>query len=145
MADKITGHLEVGTNDNGEVVINHPDLKPDENGVGHIVFSPDQARNLARLLLLKAGWCQMESAPRDGSRILLRSVADEIDMGPSGIVERPPMAFIGTWNPEGDSWVDETGSLNGETDHLAITGTWDVNRGWLQPNEVDGWLPLPRA
>lgn len=50
MPDKITGTLEVGTNDHGEVVINHPDLQPDENGVGHIVFSPDQARNLARLL-----------------------------------------------------------------------------------------------
>lgn len=47
--DKIGGYLEVGHKD-GEVIINHPDLKPDENGVGHIVFSPNQARNLARLL-----------------------------------------------------------------------------------------------
>jgi hypothetical protein len=47
MADKITGTLEVGTNETNEVVINHPDLDPDENGVGHIVFSPAQARNLA--------------------------------------------------------------------------------------------------
>lgn len=54
MADKITGVLEVGTNDNGEVVINHPDLKPDKNGVGHIVFSPRQARDLAMLLVMKA-------------------------------------------------------------------------------------------
>jgi hypothetical protein len=36
-------------------VINHPDLKPDENGVGHIVFSPNQARNLANLLTKNAG------------------------------------------------------------------------------------------
>jgi hypothetical protein len=48
------GFLEVGVNESGEVVINHPDLQPDENGVGHIVFSPAQARNLARLLLKKA-------------------------------------------------------------------------------------------
>lgn len=48
------GFLEVGTNGKGEVVINHPDLKPDENGVGHIVFSPDEARNLASLLNNKA-------------------------------------------------------------------------------------------
>ena len=48
--DKITGFLEVGLNDGGEIVVNHPDLTPDENGVGHIVFSPNQARNLARLL-----------------------------------------------------------------------------------------------
>lgn len=46
--------LEVGTNGDGEVVINHPDLMPDANGVGHIVFSPDQARNLAWLLQQKA-------------------------------------------------------------------------------------------
>lgn len=51
--DKISGVLEVGFL-NGEVIINHPDLKPDENGVGHIVFSPNQARNLARLLMEKA-------------------------------------------------------------------------------------------
>jgi hypothetical protein len=54
MGDKITGVLEVGTNGKGEVVINHPDLQPDENGAGHIVFSPNQARNLARLLNEKA-------------------------------------------------------------------------------------------
>lgn len=50
MTDKISGFLEVGRNDKGEIVINHPDLKPDEQGVGHIVFSPNQARNLADLL-----------------------------------------------------------------------------------------------
>jgi len=48
--DKITGFLEVGLNDAGEVVVNHPDLKPDENGVGHIVFSANQARDLSQLL-----------------------------------------------------------------------------------------------
>lgn len=50
MVDKVEGFLEVGCNDHHEIVINHPDLKPDENGVGHIVFSVNQARNLARLL-----------------------------------------------------------------------------------------------
>lgn len=55
MTDKIEGFLEVGANDQGEVVINHPDLKPDANGVGHIVFSKDQARNLANLLLKHVG------------------------------------------------------------------------------------------
>ncbi len=48
------GVLEVGTNGSGEVVINHPDLQPDSNGVGHIVFSVEQARNLANLLQSKA-------------------------------------------------------------------------------------------
>ncbi len=46
--------LEVGTNGAGEVIVNHPDLQPDENGVGHIVFSPEQARALAFLLQQKA-------------------------------------------------------------------------------------------
>lgn len=52
--------LEVGTNGNGEVVINHPDLDPDENGVGHIVFSVEQARNLANLLLSKSADAAVE-------------------------------------------------------------------------------------
>lgn len=50
MSDPIGGFLWVGRNDEGEIVIDHPDLKPDENGVGHIVFSPEQARGLALLL-----------------------------------------------------------------------------------------------
>ena len=37
-----------------EIVVNHPDLTPDENGVGHIVFSPRQARHFAHLLLKHA-------------------------------------------------------------------------------------------
>lgn len=54
MSDKVTGYLEVGLNDNDEIVINHPDLQPDEKGVGHIVFSPNQAEHLAHLLSTKA-------------------------------------------------------------------------------------------
>ena len=54
MIEIAKGTLEVGTNGNGEVVINHPDLEPDEHGVGHIVFSVEQARDLANLLLEKA-------------------------------------------------------------------------------------------
>jgi hypothetical protein len=52
-------YLEVGlTPDEREVVINHPDLQPDSRGVGHIVFSPAQARHLAKLLLRKASECK---------------------------------------------------------------------------------------
>lgn len=50
MSDKIEGYLEVGLNEQGEIVVNHPDLKPDADGVGHIVFSVNQARHLAELL-----------------------------------------------------------------------------------------------
>jgi hypothetical protein len=50
-----SGELIVGlTEDCQNVVINHPDLLPDADGCGHIVFSPDQARNLAWLLFRKA-------------------------------------------------------------------------------------------
>jgi hypothetical protein len=58
--DKVEGVLEVGIL-NGEVVVNHPDLKPDENGVGHIVFSPDQARHLAYLMIRKADEAEREA------------------------------------------------------------------------------------
>lgn len=54
MADKVGGYLGIGRNDSSEVFINHPDLKPDGNGVGHIVFSANQARMLAELLLKHA-------------------------------------------------------------------------------------------
>jgi hypothetical protein len=48
--DNAKGFLEVGLNERDEIVVNHPDLKPDAFGVGHIVFSPEQARYLATLL-----------------------------------------------------------------------------------------------
>lgn len=52
-------YLEVGlTPDEREVVINHPDLHVDAAGIGHIVFSPAQARHLAKLLLRKADECK---------------------------------------------------------------------------------------
>jgi hypothetical protein len=59
-ADVNAGSLEVGRNDRYEVVVNHPALKPDENGVGHIVFSPRQARRFARLLLKHASEAVIE-------------------------------------------------------------------------------------
>lgn len=50
-----SGELIVAISADGQnVVINHPDLKPDAEGCGHIVFSPDQATALAGLLFRKA-------------------------------------------------------------------------------------------
>jgi hypothetical protein len=60
MSEVQKGILEVGTNGHGEVVINHPDLEPDENGVGHIVFSVEEARNLANLMMAKAADAAVE-------------------------------------------------------------------------------------
>jgi hypothetical protein len=54
MSDKTEGCLEVGLNERDEIVINHPDLKLDANGVGHIVFSINQAQRLSHLLAVKA-------------------------------------------------------------------------------------------
>lgn len=76
MADKITGALEVGINESGEVVVNHPDLQPDENGVGHIVFSPNQARNLADLLRKHASLAEQDI--RDKQEVELRKLAEAV-------------------------------------------------------------------
>ena len=59
-ADVNAGILEVGHNACYEVVVVHPDLKPDADGVGHIVFSPKQARKFANLLLKHADQALME-------------------------------------------------------------------------------------
>ena len=55
------GYLEIGTNGRGEIVINHPDIDPDQDGVGHIVFSPHQARLFASLMLRKADEAEREA------------------------------------------------------------------------------------
>lgn len=54
------GQLLVGTDGGGNVVVNHPDLDVDESGCGHVVFSVDQARYLARLLQAKASEASAE-------------------------------------------------------------------------------------
>lgn len=57
-----TGFLIVGlTEDETEVIINHPDLEADANGCGHIVFSPEEAITLGLLLLAKAAECKSRS------------------------------------------------------------------------------------
>lgn len=50
----VGGELIVGlTAEGDEVVILHPKLQADKDGVGHLVFSADQAENLARILMKK--------------------------------------------------------------------------------------------
>jgi len=53
MSDLAPNTLEVGHRD-GEVILNHPDLPRDARGVAHIIFSPEQARELAALLMKQA-------------------------------------------------------------------------------------------
>ncbi len=59
-------YLEVGlTPDGREVIINHPvDPETVRLRFGHIVFSPDQARRLAKLLLRKADECSPSRDPK---------------------------------------------------------------------------------
>ena len=60
MPEIVAGHLEVGTDGAGNVVMNHPKLLIDENGAGHIVFSPQQACALAHSLNAKAAEAELE-------------------------------------------------------------------------------------
>jgi hypothetical protein len=56
-----TGYLEIGSNQKGQVVIDYRHLPMDETGVGHIGFSPTEARNLASMLMHQAR--EVELAP----------------------------------------------------------------------------------
>jgi len=65
--DKVAGVLEVSrTDDTQQVVIIHPDLKPDASGVGRLVFSPRHARYLANLLIEHAAAAEAETAMSAG-------------------------------------------------------------------------------
>lgn len=76
MTDNAKSFLEVGLNDSGEIVVNHPDLKPDADGIGHIIFSPGQARYFAELILKHAA--QAERDAREKSDADRRKVAEAI-------------------------------------------------------------------
>lgn len=93
-------------------------------------------------------WRDISTAPKDGTAILLLTKAYTIpkeDLGGTSDedIHHPPRCAIGCWNPEGSSWVDEYGQLDGVAYTLADTGTWSSGSGWFQPNEVTHWMPLP--
>lgn len=67
--DKVGDALEVTrTDDTQEVVIIHPDLKPDASGVGRLVFSPRHARYLANLLVEHAAAAEAEAIMTDAAK-----------------------------------------------------------------------------
>lgn len=89
--DKIEGFLEVGYNETGEVVVNHPDLKPDENGVGHIVFSPNQARNLADLLCKHATLAENDIREKQEAEARKRAEAIPVDYNARTLTDGSPV------------------------------------------------------
>ena len=52
--------LEIGHDVHGQVVINHRDIPIDQNGVGHFLFSIEQAEELARLLFKRVDMIKAE-------------------------------------------------------------------------------------
>jgi len=91
VGDKIKGTLEVGANENGEIVINHPDLKPDANGVGHIVFSPSQARHLAQSLTKHADEIERETRAKADIERMKAAAAIPVDRSARVLTDGSPV------------------------------------------------------
>ena len=89
-------------------------------------------------------WRTMETAPKDGTLVLLlsREHTAPADQWHEAI-HHAPRINIGKWSADGTSWVDENGLLGGDCYTRAKTGFWESGGGWFQPNEVTHWHPLP--
>lgn len=75
-------------------------------------------------------WRPIETAPKDGSKILLLGIDGERE--------------VGYWHPEGDSWADENGiPCVAGSGTIQVTGSWLSCGAWFQPNEVIAWAPIP--
>lgn len=119
----MSGYLEVGLNDNHEIVVNHPDIEPDENGVGHIVFSAEQARHFARLLVKHARLAEKKKPkPRFNEGCIVRLSSFALS---SGVIKRPRYGTL----PE-----ERRGLVLRDSGKLRTLLQWKINgRGWLGP------------
>lgn len=60
--DKVAGFLEIDRkNDTHEIIISHPALTPDSDGLVHIKLMPRHARYLANLLIENARYAEAET------------------------------------------------------------------------------------
>lgn len=60
--DRVAGFLEIDRRDDThEIVISHPALKPDPDGLVHIHLPPRHARHLANLLTENATYAEAET------------------------------------------------------------------------------------
>lgn len=75
-------------------------------------------------------WRPIETAPKDGSLVLLCSAETKA-------------VALGKWWPEGTAWVDRFGRTGFDCYKLAQTGVWETEDGWFEPGEVSHFLPLP--
>jgi len=83
--DKVAAALEVTrTDDTQEVVIIHPDLKPDASGIGRLIFSPRNARYLANLLVEHAAAAEAEAIMSDE----VRAANPTLAFAPAGKLSR---------------------------------------------------------
>jgi len=116
MANK--GYLEVGTDGKGGVVVNHPEMECDENGVGHIIFSPSEARDFAAVLQQKASVADHEQ----GAGGVLPGV-------PCPSCDRPNCPTL-TLGPEPIKWVWEHRTF---PDGSSVGADW-LTRSWIDWN-----------
>lgn len=65
----------------------------------------------------------MDTAPKDSTVVLLLSEEDEVPDGEGGMIKREPQFCLGKWDQETEVWI--------------------CGDGWLQPDEVTHWSPLP--
>lgn len=129
MLDKTEGFLEVGLNEQGEIVVNHPALKADENGIGHIVFSPNQARHLAGLL---------DKHAREAENEILRKESEarrKVELAKRTAAEAIPVDRSDQTLADGSPVTDDHRELkpNGQQKDYVVLSAEERAKGFVRP------------